>query len=247
MNMGEALLRILTPCGRPGEIHPMMDTYTDFSPSAAHCELSRFADPTRAAVYYALRELMPDYGHALAIASGGGAEISWLAEQMPWAHWLPTDADPQQLRMLAAYVLTQNRPNLQAPRLLDVHNPCWPLAGAPYNLIYCSNLLHKAPRSSSAQVMRGAALLLTPGGALVTRGPFLEDEVLTSAEHLALDDELQAMNTDWGLRRREDLEAYAARVGLELTDRIELPEGELLLVWEHASRMVKRPRNMIWL
>lgn len=229
-----------------------MNTYAELTPSsttrtAEQRQAGPLDDPTQTAIYYALRELQSGRGEALAIASGTGAEVGWLSERMSWINWQPTDADPQQLRLLATYVQSLNRPNLQAPRLLEVHNPCWPLAGAPYDLIYCSNLLHKTSRSSSAQVMRGAAMLLASGGALVTRGPFLEDHVLTSVEHLALDDELRAFNPDWGLRRREELEAHAARAGLDLTQRIELPDGELLLVWEHTSRSPKRAKNMIWL
>lgn len=230
----------------------IMNTYAELTPStttrtAEQRQDGPLDDTTQATIYYALRELLSVRGEALAIASGTGAEVGWLSECMSWVNWQPTDADPQQLRLLATYVQSLNRPNLQAPRLLEVHNPCWPLAGAPYDLIYCSNFLHKASHSSSAQVMRGAAMLLSSEGALVTRGPFLEDQVLTSAEHLALDDELRAFNPDWGLRRREELEAHAARSGLELTQRIELPDGELLLVWEHATRSPKRPKNMIWL
>jgi hypothetical protein len=229
-----------------------MNTYAELPPSSttrtvAPRQTGLLDDPTQSAIYFALRELLSVRGEALAIASGTGAEVGWLSERMSWVNWQPTDADPQQLRLLATYVQSLNRSNLQAPRLLEVHNPCWPLAGAPYDLIYCSNLLHKAARSSSAQVMRGAAMLLASGGALVTRGPFLEDQVLTSVEHLALDDELRTFNPDWGLRRREDLEICAGRFGLEMTQRIELPDGELLLVWEHKIRSPKRAKNMIWL
>ena len=79
--------------------------------------------------------------------------------------------------------------------------------------------------------MRGAARHLAPHGVLVTYGPYLEDDVPTSPGNAAFDLDLRRRDASWGLRRREDVEAEAARAGLVLRERVAMPANNLLLVW----------------
>jgi hypothetical protein len=96
-------------------------------------------------------------------------------------------------------------------------------------------MLHIAPWACCAALMQGAAQHLAPGGMLVTYGPYLEDEVLTTASNLDFDESLRRRNPAWGLRRREDVEAQAGHAGLALTQRHEMPANNLLLVWQRGS------------
>jgi hypothetical protein len=79
--------------------------------------------------------------------------------------------------------------------------------------------------------MRGAAEHLAEGGRLVTYGPYLEDEVPTAEGNLRFDAALRAENTDWGIRRREDVENVARAAGLQMAARHAMPANNLLLVW----------------
>ena len=83
--------------------------------------------------------------------------------------------------------------------------------------------------------MRLAARHLAPGGCLVTYGPYLEDEVPTAEGNRQFDASLRQQNPAWGIRRREDLQAEAARAGLALAQRHALPANNLLLVWVRAE------------
>ena len=83
--------------------------------------------------------------------------------------------------------------------------------------------------------MVGAARHLTPQGLLITYGPYLEDGVPTSAGNVAFDADLRQRNPAWGLRRREAVEAEAARAGLRLCERVAMPANNLLLVWGRSA------------
>jgi hypothetical protein len=101
-------------------------------------------------------------------------------------------------------------------------------------------MLHIAPWACCAGLMRGAARYLTPAGLLVTYGPYLEDDVATAPGNLAFDASLRARDPAWGLRRREEVEAEAARAGFVLRERRAMPANNLLLVF--GSRREGSPR-----
>jgi hypothetical protein len=92
--------------------------------------------------------------------------------------------------------------------------------------------LHIAPWECTGALMQGCARHLAPGGVLVTYGPYLENEVPTSAGNLAFDQSLRAQNPAWGIRQREYVQAEAHKAGLELAQRHALPANNLLLVWQ---------------
>jgi hypothetical protein len=96
-------------------------------------------------------------------------------------------------------------------------------------------MLHIAPWGTCAALMQGAHRHLAQGGMLITYGPYLEDGVPTSPGNLNFDQSLRAQNPAWGIRRREDVEEEAAKVGLRLAQRFAMPSNNLLLVWLRAS------------
>jgi 2-hydroxychromene-2-carboxylate isomerase len=95
-------------------------------------------------------------------------------------------------------------------------------------------MLHIAPWATCAALMQGSARHLAAGGALITYGPYLEDGVPTSEGNLAFDQSLRAQDAAWGLRRREDVEREATKVGLQLAARHAMPANNLLLAWTRA-------------
>jgi SAM-dependent methyltransferase len=194
----------------------------DFSPAA---------DRNKQPILDVLRQVLPERGSALEIASGNGQHVAWFASGLPHWTWQPTDAQPRALNTIAACVAQQGLSNVRAPLLLDVMAPRWLPDDAQFDLIYCANMLHIAPWATCAALMRGSARHLAPGGLLITYGPYLEDGVPTSKGNLAFDQSLRTQNPDWGIRRREDVEQEAARAGLRLSARHAMPANNLLLVW----------------
>ena len=193
------------------------------------------AERNKQPILEVLQQVLPTHGSALEIASGSGQHVAWFAQHLPQWAWQPTDADAPALNSIDARIAQGQLANVRAPLLLDVLSPVWlPADTAAFNAIFCANMLHIAPWDTCAALMQGAARHLAAGGRLVTYGPYLEDEVVTSFGNIDFDKALRAQNPAWGLRRREDVEQEADKVGLKLAQRFALPANNLLLVWAGA-------------
>lgn len=190
------------------------------------------AERNKQPILEVLRTFLPPAGRALEIASGTGQHVAWFAQHLPHWQWQPTDLTEAYFPSVTKRVGDARLANVQAPLVLDVQAEAWPLADARYELIYCANMLHIAPWACCAGLMQGTARHLAEGGHLATYGPYLEDEVPTGEGNLAFDQSLRAHNPQWGLRRREDVQAQAARAGLTLSARHAMPANNLLLVWQ---------------
>ena len=186
-----------------------------------------------------LQRLLPHSGHALEIATGTGQHVAFFAAAMPQWTWQPTDVTAGAFGSIAAWCAQRGVSNVRPPVLLDVTAPRWPTEGvefAPQSLdaIYCANMLHIAPWTTCAGLMRGAARHLRAQGVLVTYGPYLEQGVPTSQGNLDFDADLRQRNPAWGIRALEDVQREAAAVGLRLAQRHAMPANNLLLVFERA-------------
>ena len=197
----------------------------DFSPAA---------DRNKQPILAVLRDVLPDAGRALEIASGTGQHVAWVAAGLPRWTWQPTDVQPAALDSISARVAQHGLLNVRSPLQLDVMAARWLPDDARFDAIVCANMLHIAPWATCAAFMQGSARHLAAGGALITYGPYLEDGVPTSEGNLAFDQSLRAQDAAWGLRRREDVEREAAKVGLQLAARHAMPANNLLLAWTRA-------------
>jgi cyclopropane fatty-acyl-phospholipid synthase-like methyltransferase len=211
------------------------------TPSLAAPELpepawSPAAERNKQPILEVLRQLLSTSGRALEIASGTGQHVAWFAQHLPGWNWQPTDNHVAALDSVSARIARAALPNVQAPLLLDVMSPAWlPVETAPFDAIYCANMLHISPWATCAALMQGCNRHLTQQGLLLTYGPYLEDTVPTSQGNQDFDRDLRQQNPDWGLRRREDVEAQAAVAGLQLAQRFALPANNLLLVWKRRA------------
>ena len=183
-----------------------------------------------------LQVLLPATGRALEVASGTGQHVAGFAAALPGWTWQPSDHDPANLESIAAWAAQAGVRNVLAPVPLDVRAARWPGEApaenpAPWDLVYCANLLHIAPWDCCAALVRGAARTLAPHGLLVTYGPYLEGGVQTAPGNLEFDASLRQRNPAWGLRRLEDVVQQAAQAGLQLNARHRLPANNLLLVF----------------
>ncbi|MDO9406330.1 MAG: DUF938 domain-containing protein [Polaromonas sp.] len=203
-----------------------MTPLPDFSPAA---------DRNKQAILEVLTTVLPRRGSALEIASGTGQHVAWFAAGLPGWTWLPSDAQPDGFESIQAWATMQGVTNVHPPVVLDVMATRWMPAGHLFDLVYCANMLHISPWATCAALMRGAARHLTPGGQLVTYGPYLEDTVATSPGNLAFDQSLRERNPAWGIRRLEDVAMLAAEAGLKLAARHAMPANNLLLVWARGE------------
>ncbi len=177
-----------------------------------------------------LRHALPPAARVLEVASGAGEHAVWMAAALPAVTWTPSDRDAEALASIAAWRDAAALANIAAPLRLDAADPAtWP--AGPFDAVVCINMIHIAPWAAAEGLIALAARVLPPAGVLYLYGPYLEAEVATAASNLAFDADLKRRDPAWGLRRREDIEALAARAGLALRRRLAMPANNLSLVF----------------
>lgn len=191
------------------------------------------AERNRVPILAELQRLLPAGGLLLEVASGTGQHAAYCSAGLPGWRWQPSEFDAASLPSIRAWC--EGLTNVLAPLVLDVMQPQWPGVPTAVDAIFCANLLHIAPWACCAALMQGAARHLSPHGMLITYGPYLEDDVDTSSGNLAFDTDLRARNSQWGLRRREDVARVAAEAGLALRERVAMPANNLLLAWVRSG------------
>ncbi|MBL0151304.1 MAG: DUF938 domain-containing protein [Ideonella sp.] len=194
---------------------------------------SAASERNKAPILTVLREVLPPRARVLEIASGTGQHAEHFATECPGWAWQPSDVQVQALPAIAARCASL--PQVQAPVLLDVLTPAWPLPECAFDAIYCANMLHIAPWSTCAALMRGAARHLAPGGALVLYGPYMVDGEPLAEGNRAFDADLRARNPLWGLRRLADVVLAAGAAGLGFERRFNLPANNLALVFRQGA------------
>lgn len=223
---------------KPSQANPLGSN----APATGRTLFSPAADRNKQDILATLREVLAPRaagGSALEIASGSGQHVVWFAQHLPQWTWQPSDPLPEALDSIAALTAEQKLPNVRPPLQLDVMAPAWLPATEPFDatfdVIYCANMLHIAPWATCTALMQGSSRHLAQDGVLITYGPFLEQDVPTSAGNVAFDQSLRARDAAWGIRQREEVEAEARKAGLQLAARYAMPANNLLLVWARAE------------
>ncbi|HYG47421.1 MAG TPA: DUF938 domain-containing protein [Allosphingosinicella sp.] len=176
-----------------------------------------------------LREVLPESGIVLEIASGSGEHAVYFARLFPNRLWQPTDPDRAALESIAAWREEAGTPNLLEPIWLDASAERWTVGAA--DAILCVNMVHISPWAATVGLMRGAGRLLERGGPLILYGPYRRAGVPTAPSNEAFDRSLRARNPEWGLRELEAVEAEAARHRLRLERIVEMPANNLTVVF----------------
>ena len=186
-----------------------------------------------------LQQVLPAQGTALEIASGTGQHVALFATHLPGWVWQPSDAQDDAFDSIRAWCAQAGVPQVNEPLVLDVLAPQWPTRGQPFthpfDAIYCANMLHIAPWATCAALMQGASRHLAPQGVLITYGPYLERDVPTAPGNLAFDESLRQRNPAWGIRPMDAVTQQAALAGLCLSQRVQMPANNLLLIFSRRA------------
>jgi SAM-dependent methyltransferase len=189
------------------------------------------ADRNKDPILEALRARIPASGRLLEVSSGTGQHTAWFAAAMPAWTFQPTEFDAGLLPDIAGW--TVDLPNVLPPLRLDAADAAWPVDAA--DVIYCANMIHIAPWAAAEGLFAGAARTLTPGGRLITYGPYRFSGRFTAESNARFDESLQGRDPAWGVRDVDDLDALAARVGLARLETVALPANNHLLVWARRA------------
>jgi hypothetical protein len=195
----------------------------------------------RAPIESILRELLPQRGIVLEIASGSGEHAVHFAAAFPGITWQPSDADPDCIASIAAWSAEEALPNLRAPWALDVRATPWPgtaggdIVAGGVDAVISINMIHIAPWECCLGLMAGAAAALKEGGFLLLYGPFMLNGRHTAPSNAAFDDQLHAMDPSFGVRDAAEVSAAAAAHGLTEEKRFAMPANNLSLVFRKGT------------
>jgi hypothetical protein len=95
-----------------------------------------------------LREVLPERGTVLEVASGTGEHAAYFASRFPGLRWQPTDPDPEALASIRAWRAEAGSANLLEPVRLDGAAEEWAVAAA--DAILCINMVHISPWAARA-------------------------------------------------------------------------------------------------
>ncbi len=181
------------------------------------------------AIIAVLRDVLPDAGSVLEIASGSGEHVVAFARAFPTLTFQPSDPDRQALASIAAWRSEASPANILAPIALDAAAQAWPVERA--DAILAINMVHISPWEATLGLLDGAARILSSGGPLYLYGAYLRNDAPTAPSNLAFDESLRARDPRWGIRRLEDVVAEAATRGLSLGKVVEMPANNLSVVF----------------
>jgi hypothetical protein len=111
-----------------------------------------------------LRDVLPQRGVILEIASGSGEHVVHFARNLPSLVFQPSDPEPEALRSIAAWTKATNVTNVREPIVLDASQSFWPIASA--DGILCINMVHISPWEATLGLIKGAAAILPPASPL---------------------------------------------------------------------------------
>jgi SAM-dependent methyltransferase len=181
-----------------------------------------------------LRRVLPAKGVLLEIASGSGQHAAFFAATLPAWSWQPSDMDAENIASIEAWRTEAQLPNLRAPLRIDVCSAEWGLGDeGQLDAVFCANMIHIAPWECCEGLIAGAARYLRTEGRLVLYGPFRIASTHTSDSNAAFDASLKARDPRWGVRDVEAVNALATTAGLHMTERVEMPANNQMLMFQH--------------
>lgn len=180
-----------------------------------------WADRNQEPVLQVLRQVLPEAGTVLEIASGSGQNAAYAARGLPNLVWQPTDIDPRALESIRTWIGESALPNIKPPLLLDVCSEMWPLQSAA--AVINMNMIHITGWNLCEALFSGASRVLASGNPLYLYGPYFFPEQDPARSNVEFDRELKNQNPDWGIRTLSDVDAVASNVGMVRTDLIDMP------------------------
>lgn len=199
---------------------------TDHRRSAPH--VARNARP----IADVLKDVLPERGLVLEVASGSGEHILHFARTFPKLLWQPSDPEPAALRSIEAWRAEAGLFNLLPAVSLDARAADWAVPQA--DAILCINMIHISPLTATSGLMRGAGRLLAAGSPLYLYGAYRQAGVETAPSNEAFDESLRNRNPDWGLRDLDAVVAEGEANGFALESVTPMPANNLSVVLRKA-------------
>ncbi|MFO0614626.1 MAG: DUF938 domain-containing protein [Polyangiaceae bacterium] len=197
---------------------------------------SAAAERNRQPILEVLREIAPDVGYVLEIASGSGQHVEHFARALPALVFQPSDPSPEARTSVDLYAREAGLTNVRPARDLDVLQPNWD-AGvglAMVDVVVCINMIHIAPWEATRRLFEGASRLLGTGSPLLLYGPYRFGGVFLAPSNEAFSQSLRERDPAWGVRDRDDVVREGRDAGFVLDKLVALPANNHALVFRRA-------------
>lgn len=185
----------------------------------------------------ALKELLPETGDVLELATGAGLHVNYFAPHFPNLHFQPSDHDADVFDSIKTKRAEAGNANVADPIRIDLTDPAtFPdPAERRYDAIFVINIFQVAPVAIADGIAALGAKLLKDNGLIAIYGPFKRDGGYTTDSNAAFDKEILAAQVpEWGLKDIRDLEKAAAPHGIKLAKVLDLPSNNFILVFTLA-------------
>jgi len=185
----------------------------------------------RDAILAVLKDIVPQQGLLLEIASGSGEHAAFMAPQLSPLLWQPTDYEAETLPSIDAYPADSGSNNIRPALQLDVTQQPWPVKAC--DALLCCNMIHIAPWAAAEGLFGGASAIMSQSAPLILYGPFKRHGRHTAPSNETFDAEfLKARNPLWGVRCLEtDVVPLAQRTGFALDRVVEMPANNLTVIF----------------
>jgi hypothetical protein len=191
------------------------------------------AERNRGPILDVLRDVLPERGLVLEIASGTGQHAVFFAAALPLLSWQPSDPDPEARASIAQWIAESRLTNVREPLALDVASLDWGVRRA--DAIVNINMIHISPWAAAEGLMRGAERVLLPGAPLVLYGPFCFEGAFTAPSNAAFDTSLRGQDATWGIRDLADVTRLADQHGLGRERVVEMPANNHSIVFRRRG------------
>lgn len=185
----------------------------------------------RDAILAVLREVLPERGTVLEIASGSGQHVAHFSTALTHLRWQPSDLDSELFPSIRAW--TEALDNVATPVEIDVTASQWPIARA--DAVICANMIHIAPWEACLGLLDGVARTLVGDGPLCLYGPFMRGGVHTAPSNEAFDQSLRARDPRWGVRDLDVVMNEANKRGFAIDRVFDMPANNLTVVFRRSA------------
>ncbi|MGO9235312.1 MAG: DUF938 domain-containing protein [Methylocella sp.] len=188
-------------------------------------------------ILHVFKEIFPQSGNVLELASGAGNHINHFAPHFPKLQFQPSDYNVEVFETIKQKRADHKNVNVDDPIKIDLTAPAsWPdPKDRLYDVIFVVNLFQVAPVAIADGIAQVAARVLTKDGFVAIYGPFKVDGKYTTQSNEAFDKEILAPKVpEWGLKDVKDLERSANAHGIALKKILDMPANNFILVFGRA-------------
>lgn len=193
-------------------------------------QYSTACDQNKDSILKVIKPLLLNAKSVLEVGSGTGQHCVYFAKELPHLTWQASD---QSMYLPSVNAWIDDAKLANTPKELELNVDLdWP--EDKYQAIYSANTVHIMSWEMVLNFFKGVGQVLDKGGVFILYGPFNYSGQYTSQSNANFDLWLKDQNPLSAIRDFESLDELAKLHNLILTDDIEMPANNRVLVWKKS-------------